>query len=56
MNITRRKFAAWTTMGLTALLVGAGRPRPSLTVGEAIQSGIITEAEAAAYLDRIANI
>ena len=51
--LTRRKFVAWTMVALSAIVVGASL-RPSMTVGEAIQSGFITEAEAAAYLDRTA--
>ncbi len=53
--IARRKFLAWAAMALSAVVVGA-LPQTSMTVGEAIRSGIITEAEAAAYLDRTARV
>ncbi len=57
--ITRRKFTSWVLMALP----GAALPgfivevtaRPTPTVGEAIRSGLITEAEAVAYLDRTAK-
>ena len=45
---------AWIPIALAASTVGVVVARPSMTVGEAIQSGRITEAEAMAYLDRTA--
>ena len=52
--LTRRKFMTWVPVAITAITFGI-TPRPQMTVGEAIQSGRITEAEAAAYLDRTAR-
>lgn len=55
--ITRRKFVVGATMALAAVaIVGVLDPHTDMTVGEAIQSGRITEAEAIAYLDKTANI
>ncbi len=54
--ITRRKFTAWMLMALPAVAVTSLiKPTADITGGEAIQSGRITEAEAAAYLDRTAQ-
>lgn len=53
--LTRRKFISWMPMAIAAITFGAVPRRPSMTVGEAIQAGVITEAEAAAYLDRTAD-